>query len=73
MPSSLKRNLGDAIINIVDGDGRKTVEELVKSYKEHRPANQENSGMIVNKIIGAFQELGNFFLENPELIKNMEA
>jgi len=29
--------------------------------------------MIVNKIIGAFQELGNFFLENPELIKNMEA
>lgn len=66
LPSSVKKELGEAIVSILDGDNRKTLEELVKAYKEDRPAASDSAGMIISNILNAFKKLGEFFINNTD-------
>lgn len=66
MPDSAKKQLGEAILNIIDGDFRKTTEELVKAYKEDRVIAEEDTGQIITNIMNAATSVGKFMANNPD-------
>lgn len=68
MPDSAKKQLGEAILNIADGDFRKTTEELVKSYKEDRAIAEEDTGQIISNILSAAKSVGQFMINNTDAL-----